>query len=139
MFTITEIATVMAAILTGGCAVIAYVQWRGTDSWRLHRERRLTGKWPSEVRRWSIRHNLTDALRWPDPQNRRGNRRMRKVEDLYRCPRASSCVPPALCEACEEKWDLDGKFMAATERLAATPHNGVRPSHVDSTARGRGD
>lgn len=118
-FPLTEVAAVLGVTFAGLKAALAYIQWRGTDSWRKRRVRRLTGKLPSEVRRWSFRHNLADALLWPDRRNRSANRRMRKVENLYRCPLARVCVPPALCEACERKWDLDGQFMAAAERLAA--------------------
>ena len=124
---------IVGAAFAGWRAVITYVQWRGTDSWRSRRVLRLTGRLPSEVPRWSLRHNLTDALWWPDPQNRSADRRRRKLEDLYRCPRVSSCVPPVLCEACERRWDLDGQFMTASARLAAQSaqrrHTFIRRQH----------
>lgn len=110
---VAAVASAIAAFLTFGvAALVPYLNWRGSDRWRRRRALRLVGRPPKEVQRWSFRFNVWDGLVRFNRRSRWGNRKVRKLDKLYECPRLPRCNHPNWCEACEPVRGADGEYQA---------------------------
>jgi len=109
---IAALGSAAAALLSLCVAVLVpYLQWRGSDGWRRWRAQRLVGIVPSDVRRWSLRFNVVDAWKRFDRHRRRDTRVVRKLEQLYKCPRLPPCEYPQFCETCEAAGGRRDEFL----------------------------
>ena len=114
---VAAVASAIAAFLTFGvAALVPYLNWRGSDRWRRRRALRLVRRPPKEVHHWSLRFNVWDAFVRFSRHRTRANRKIRKLDRLYECPRLPRCEHPTWCEACERIRGPDGEYQALLMR-----------------------